>query len=1167
MEPGRAGSILLVDDDEAGRVAHARVLRGRGYEVLEADSGQQALLFLHEKPLDLVISDIALPGCSGREVLRHIKSSPELALVPVMYLSATYPEAGDIAAGLEEGADAYLTKPVPFEVLLAQVAALLRVRRLHLELEAARGEAERRAQALAQAEETSRESEERFRSLVEATSDWIWEVDAQGVYTYASPKVKELLGYEPAEVVGGTPFDLMPPEEAERVAAAVAPHLTQGEPFANLVKRNLHRDGHIVVLETSGVPVFDGAGRLRGFRGVDRDITARLQAEQEQERLVGELERTARELEEQRALLAAVVEHMPSGVVVVEAGTRRVLLRNDAFEQIVRQSVPVGADVARLHWTRRHPDGREYQPAELPPVRALRHGEVIAGEEMLLTYPDGGPVTVLSSAAPVQDAEGRVVSVVSVFYDITARKRAEEALRGSEERLRLALKAAQSGTWEWDLRTSENVWSEELWPLYSLEPHGCEPSYDSWAQTIYPEDRARTEYAVQEAARQGTELNAEWRVREGDHPGRWLMSRAEPVRDAQGQVVRYRGIVVDITARKRAEEALQASELRYRTLFESMQEGFFLAEVVCDTAGRPVDGRFLEVNPAGEALLRRPREEMIGRTYRELFRARDWEYWVTHLGQVGVTGEPVRLEQYGALGERHYEVFAHSPRPGQVACFFSDVTDRVRAEQERARLLAEAEQKQRLLDAVLEYIPEGITIASAPEVTTLVTSRYAVDLLTRGWDTTEGLSKEDWLSRVEHYLADGVTPAKPEDLPLWRAVKYGQTTQEQELTVRTPDGQLLPILCNAGPIRDAAGKITGGIIAWRDISLRKRRQEALAHQARLLQTIQESTPESLAYVDRDLRFLQINSSFARMVCLPAPEILGRAYPEVLPDQAETISCLHEVLVRGTPVARQEFAHVPYRRPDLGTRYLDASYIPVKNAGGGVDGLVISVMDVTDRVEQRERLLAAERARAEIAESLNDEISHRVKNNLAMVSGLLSMQVLSESNPETAAALRDAVTRVRTFASIHEQMYTQPGEELDLLEALRRITNTTRSVFSARHGVEIGVQGERVICPARDVTNLCVVANELITNALKHGAPDEEGKLRVHVRLTTRADHLVLSVWNCGASLSADFDISRERGMGLRLVGDLVTQYEGEFQLCGSADGTMAEVKIPKPLLA
>jgi PAS domain S-box-containing protein len=123
-------------------------------------------------------------------------------------------------------------------------------------------------------------SMEHFRQLVETTSDWLWEVNENGVYTYASPVVRRLLGYEPEEVLGRTPFDLMPPAEAQRVAGAFAAILAQRKPFAALENTNRHRDGHLVVLETSGIPLFDDAGEFRGFRGIDRDITQRKHVEQ-----------------------------------------------------------------------------------------------------------------------------------------------------------------------------------------------------------------------------------------------------------------------------------------------------------------------------------------------------------------------------------------------------------------------------------------------------------------------------------------------------------------------------------------------------------------------------------------------------------------------------------------------------------------------------------------------------------------------------------------------------------------------------------------------------------------------------------------------------------------------------------------------------------------------
>ena len=130
------------------------------------------------------------------------------------------------------------------------------------------------------AEQKLKESEEKYRSLVESTSDWIWQVDEEGIYKYASPRVFDLLGYEPEEIIGKTPFDLMPPEEVKRVGQIFGKIIESQEPFSGLVNENIHKDGHRVILETSGVLAFNSDGVFIGYRGVDRDITERKLAEQ-----------------------------------------------------------------------------------------------------------------------------------------------------------------------------------------------------------------------------------------------------------------------------------------------------------------------------------------------------------------------------------------------------------------------------------------------------------------------------------------------------------------------------------------------------------------------------------------------------------------------------------------------------------------------------------------------------------------------------------------------------------------------------------------------------------------------------------------------------------------------------------------------------------------------
>jgi two-component system, cell cycle sensor histidine kinase and response regulator CckA len=142
------------------------------------------------------------------------------------------------------------------------------------------------------AEETLRQSEERFRDVAESMADWVWEVDTGGIYTYASSKVKTVLGYTQEEMLGKTPFDLMPPEEATRAGLLFQSIVELKKPIRDLENWNLTKDGRHVCLLTNGVPLLDGHGDLLGYRGIDRDITERKKAEEERQKFEQQMQQT-----------------------------------------------------------------------------------------------------------------------------------------------------------------------------------------------------------------------------------------------------------------------------------------------------------------------------------------------------------------------------------------------------------------------------------------------------------------------------------------------------------------------------------------------------------------------------------------------------------------------------------------------------------------------------------------------------------------------------------------------------------------------------------------------------------------------------------------------------------------------------------------------------------
>ncbi|MBI5546046.1 MAG: PAS domain S-box protein [Deltaproteobacteria bacterium] len=277
------------------------------------------------------------------------------------------------------------------------------------------------------AEQARRESEQRYRDLVESTSDWVWEVDERLRYTYVSPRVREMLGYDPGEVLGRSPLELMPEEEARRLAPLVSATVAERKAFEALENRNRRRDGQEVVLETSGRPFFGPDGKFRGYRGIDRDITGRKQVEEARSQLLAQ-ERQARAAAQRHAAqLDALLESMTEGVAIVEA-SGRVVLMNQPFRHILGIAERPGG------WT--VDDFRDFDvrglddrplPFEQRPSRRVLRGESFAEQEVVLVRSNGARVWLLVSGSAVRDESGEVVLAIVVFRDVTRLRGLEQA--------------------------------------------------------------------------------------------------------------------------------------------------------------------------------------------------------------------------------------------------------------------------------------------------------------------------------------------------------------------------------------------------------------------------------------------------------------------------------------------------------------------------------------------------------------------------------------------------------------------------------------------------------------------------------------------------------------------------------------------------------------------
>ncbi|ALK99612.1 diguanylate cyclase [Massilia sp. WF1] len=308
---------------------------------------------------------------------------------------------------------------------------------------------------------------------------------------------------------------------------------------------------------------------------------------------------------------------------------------------------------------------------------------------------EAGALSVLHEPLSPTILRSKARFYLDAYATAAERTRTQAALEETRARLESTIAAAEVGVWTWDVVADRVAADRRMAALFGLRPEDAEGApLSAYFAAIHPDDRPASEARLEATLASGLPYVSTYRVRGPDGDWRWLLARGRVQRSGAGQ--RMRGVVIDVTLQKQAEERLQASEERYRTLFDSVDDGICVIEMLYDGDGNPCDYRYLETNPA--FAIHTGLSDVLGKTVRSLLPDHE-NRWFEIYGRVAATGEAVRfVEEAAGLG-RWYEVYAARVGPAgsrKVVVLFSDITERRRTEVELRRLADDlAEQDRR----------------------------------------------------------------------------------------------------------------------------------------------------------------------------------------------------------------------------------------------------------------------------------------------------------------------------------------------------------------------------------------------------------------------------------------------------------------------------------------
>jgi PAS domain S-box-containing protein len=768
---------------------------------------------------------------------------------------------------------------------------------------------------------------------------------------------------------------------------------------------------------------------------------------------------------------------------------------------------------------------------------------------------------------PLHDRDGQIIGLHGTVQDITEHKLAEQELARLNDRFRLALEASKSVAWEWDPKSGQLSWFGDLQDMFGISSDLFVGRIDDFYRYVHPEDRPMVAKAVSDARQNQRHYAAEFRIVRGDGVVRWVAARGSFYYEANGDPVRMTGMAVDITDRRRAEEALSENEQRFRLAVQAGRMYAFDWDVATDVIERSKE--------CADILHSKDAEHDTGRSFCAKLHPDDVaSYTATEARlipenpsyQISIRilasdGSITWLEETGrAFFDSHGKMV-------RVIGMVADITQR-KLEEVRLRE-SEARERTRVkeLEAILDAVPVPVLIAHDAECRHITGNRAASEQLREARGQNLSQSAPPGERPAFRQIKNGVE-ISADSLPMQQAAATGSPMYQRELTLLYEDGTTREEIANAVPLLDESGKPCGAVGASIDVTELKRTERALRDSEDKLRLLLDSTAEAIYGLDLRNRCTFCNPAGLRALGYETvDEVLGKNMHELIhhtradgtPFPAEECR-IHGVTRTGEGIHAQD--EVLWRAN--GTSFPAEYWSYPQHRGEEVVGAVVMFIDITQRKlaeaavanVSRKLIEAQEQERTRIGRELHDDIGQRLALLAVELQRLQKDPLIFPRHRTRLEGLHKRASEIAADTqSLSHELHSARLQYLGIAAAMRGFCRE----FGEQQKVKIDFKINDLPGPLSAEISLSLfrVLQESLHNSAKHS-----GVGRFEVRLWGTPNDIRLTVKDSGKGFDREA-ASTSQGIGLISMEERLKLVNGTLSIDSQPGrGTTIEARVP-----